>query len=1262
MRRTFALVLAIVLIFAMMPALALAEEGDAPLPWPEAEGDVITLVEGKTYGTFPGTIIISEGVTIEGNGANVLSNISIQTDQLVTIRNINVQPNLISESEGKTYSGKHGIILRGVGDNTNGFTFNVIIEDCVFGNPEDVIPAYRSISLNEPVGGVAVPQINSSLVVRNCTFNEAAYNINLLEADNITIDNNTFNSKRSAVQYTVNSINKNNINITNNTFDGTGIGLMAAIASGTFDGPNGNIGNIEGNTFNGTRVVVGVSDKDVETLTIPASSGLSVSKIHFSAYSANELFKPAATGPWSPALGGRLVISGYSGISDAAELANAIVNANSGDTLTLTSNIDITDVVAMKIDKAITIDMNGFDITGDPVAPSDSGLPAHAFRVVGAGSSLKLTSSTSGGLDLGAGIIAIRAEAGAKVEVGANVSIKAGLPVFIKEEGSTLDLYGKLEVATGSAYSAIQGNGNPGNGGTIINIHDGAEVISINSGGLYMPQDGVVNVSGGTITGYNSGIALKSGTLNISGGTILATGPDQTPTLGNNNGINPSGAAIQMESNSGYTSGMKINITGGTIISENGYALYEYIGNGAATAVSEMEISGGYISGGNSALLISDSLEQARIISITGGHFSSDPSGYVADGYKATPGNWTIGEKFYGFSVVGDDVVNEIDSVSAEAYSGAVKDDNAELTVDIDGESIVVSGSVPATVDKIVVTYVRTDGATDTVKILKQEGAFEQPGSITVGETTYSFSISGLSIMPAGVVVIPAKPNVSGVDSVPEDLREAVEETAQGVTADGLADAIDQLITEGGVKDENGVVINANSQAVIDAGLTVGDGQEIVIVAQPYMEIEVLGVTTNDSGKITSLRLDIEPMYDVIAVVVDQGAPVTNIDTGYGGNAAVVASAQSMQLEGAPIVVSVPLPDFLMIDEDNFFVEHVHGEDTYFYKVTVTGTDPRIATFTVPNGFSVFTFLSDTRSATIDFGNDDEREYDITNVGDAFPVPWRRGFTFSGWTFEDIAGSYTAMTDELLTELNGQTVTATASWTPFGGGGPTPTPSPSPTMKPTTTTATDFYMIDVDPPVITSITATPYGTNAAILEVTAADATQPIFYQWQVAGSWIDIPGATTARFNYTNLLPNTSYTVRVKVTDSFGNSAISQEVTFRTGAQAVTGLPDSYTLHKGQSVSWTSAAGATWNYDDAYLSMAQDGDKVTFTAKKAGETIVVYTVGGTQHAVFIAIYGTATIPQTGYSINPLSYVLAGLSALGGMGAVMGRKKRSRNA
>ena len=77
-------------------------------------------------------------------------------------------------------------------------------------------------------------------------------------------------------------------------------------------------------------------------------------------------------------------------------------------------------------------------------------------------------------------------------------------------------------------------------------------------------------------------------------------------------------AAVSITSTYNYRGVIDVNISGGTFTSANGQAVYKYDNP--------------------------DKPYNNASVSITGGTFSSDPSVYVAEGYKATGGNgtWTV--------------------------------------------------------------------------------------------------------------------------------------------------------------------------------------------------------------------------------------------------------------------------------------------------------------------------------------------------------------------------------------------------------------------------------------------------------------------------------------------------------------------------------------------------------------------------------------------------------------------------------------------
>lgn len=141
------------------------------------------------------------------------------------------------------------------------------------------------------------------------------------------------------------------------------------------------------------------------------------------------------------------------------------------------------------------------------------------------------------------------------------------------------------------------------------------------------------NITGGTFKG-EQGIEIKSGELNISGGTVNVDGAYIDPAVGNNNGTEDTGAAIGITSNDGYAKQIKVNITGGTFTSNNGYALYEGIAlknnipKAAKTNVTSLTISDGVFEGSKGALLISNYADIATK-SVTGGVYSSNPAQYT---------------------------------------------------------------------------------------------------------------------------------------------------------------------------------------------------------------------------------------------------------------------------------------------------------------------------------------------------------------------------------------------------------------------------------------------------------------------------------------------------------------------------------------------------------------------------------------------------------------------------------------------------------
>lgn len=181
----------------------------------------------------------------------------------------------------------------------------------------------------------------------------------------------------------------------------------------------------------------------------------------------------------------------------------------------------------------------------------------------------------------------------------------------------------------------INGNIQHENNSPIINL---SNTVNINSTGvgIYAAGYATYNINGAYIKGKESSLGIKSGIFNIINGTFIADGPDKTPTSGNNNGINPSGSTIQIESNNGYKGNIELNIKDGIFKSENSHILYEYTINNTNTKIKNINISGGTFTSTKPNFSLSQSLKETHPKFISGGTFSTNPTTFLKKGYTAS--------------------------------------------------------------------------------------------------------------------------------------------------------------------------------------------------------------------------------------------------------------------------------------------------------------------------------------------------------------------------------------------------------------------------------------------------------------------------------------------------------------------------------------------------------------------------------------------------------------------------------------------------
>ena len=300
---------------------------------------------------------------------------------------------------------------------------------------------------------------------------------------------------------------------------------------------------------------------------------------------------------------------------------------------------------AIGISKDVTIDLNGNDLTLD-----------NSFLRVYNGGTLNITGEGTvyssykkyAAIDMVGSSSASDTEF-ATLYIGEDVTVKGNSGIFVFQATDTSVGYG-VNIVIDGTIEAVDIDDTPASFGVYvqgmvknyenmptITLSETAEIKS-DAYGIYAAGYAVWNVNGAYIEGEDAAIGIKSGILNITDGTLKATGPNNMPTENFGNGINSSGAALQIESNKGYAGEMEINISGGEFISEHAVPIYEYDRTNDATMVKSFSITGGTFTSNEygSNLSFSPNFNLAHTDFIKGGVFNKNTSEVIdnlAEGY-----------------------------------------------------------------------------------------------------------------------------------------------------------------------------------------------------------------------------------------------------------------------------------------------------------------------------------------------------------------------------------------------------------------------------------------------------------------------------------------------------------------------------------------------------------------------------------------------------------------------------------------------------
>lgn len=338
-------------------------------------------------------------------------------------------------------------------------------------------------------------------------------------------------------------------------------------------------------------------------------------------------------------------------VKDEVELKNAIAVADASKPIYILADISLTSTVEIKEGQVVEINLNGKTIS----AASMPFLVRHGnVSFVGTGV-IQETES-----DNFAAILIKGSETDVEnysvVTVGKDITLKGWSGIFVDQlsskqgkpqaYGVVVNMYGKIVVPAESSH--VAGHGIYVNGaikdidGNVPTFNiEGANIVARNTG-IYAAGYAKWNIKDTTIEGVETAIEIRAGELNIESGEYSASA---TPTAvaPNGNGTTSSGAAIAVAQHTTKLP-ISVNISGGVF---KGYsALYESNPQkNDADGIAKVKLN---VTGGSFASTASDKkcavYSEDCIGFIVGGTYNSDPTAYVAEGYKASEseGVWNV--------------------------------------------------------------------------------------------------------------------------------------------------------------------------------------------------------------------------------------------------------------------------------------------------------------------------------------------------------------------------------------------------------------------------------------------------------------------------------------------------------------------------------------------------------------------------------------------------------------------------------------------
>ena len=297
---------------------------------------------------------------------------------------------------------------------------------------------------------------------------------------------------------------------------------------------------------------------------------------------------------------------------------------------------------------------------------------------------------------------------------------------------SVLDIEGGVLVGTDNAAAA--GNGSAGlTGSTTINLKGGTLIGRIKSPGyiacgIYHPQKGVLNMTGGTIYADNGvGILMRAGEANITGGTITATGTGTGYVGDNKNAIGHFGIVYDIKAGyPKYEEGDKAAVGGEvkvTVEDSDGKAVHIYAG---------------------------ENQKKDNVLEVSGGTYNK-PVGqeYCADGFVPKDnGNGTFGVEEAKVVQIGDQTYASLEKAAEAAKSGDTLTLLTNTDISTAEKALVIAEGKEITLDLAGQEIKAANTETGRIQILGKLTLKDSKGGGRIyTETEYTGSATGYTLI-----------------------------------------------------------------------------------------------------------------------------------------------------------------------------------------------------------------------------------------------------------------------------------------------------------------------------------------------------------------------------------------------------------------------------------------------------------------------------------------------------------------------------------